>query len=126
MGDKFIYTYSAKQDEDVECILKKYLPMVKNDDKVEEIKRLDRLCERPATITAVIVGIFGIVILCSGIYLVFLRKMLLMGAVIGLSGLICMAVALPVYALILESRKKKIAPMIISLGKEVMGKESLD
>ena len=40
MSQNFEYTYSAKQQEEVEAIRKKYLP--KEEDKMETLRKLDR------------------------------------------------------------------------------------
>ena len=51
----FEFTYSAKQQQEIDNIRKKYLP--KKEDKMETLRRLDREAERPGTVTALVVGI---------------------------------------------------------------------
>ena len=53
----FEFTYSAKQQQEIESIRKKYIP--KKEDKMETLRRLDREAERPGVITALAVGIMG-------------------------------------------------------------------
>ena len=53
----FTYTYSAKQQEEVQRIRKKYLPP--EEDKMEQLRRLDRSSTRKGTIVSIIVGAAG-------------------------------------------------------------------
>ena len=51
--ESFHYTYSAKQQEEIQSIRKKYLPQ---EDKMEQLRRLDRSVTRKGTVVSVIVG----------------------------------------------------------------------
>ena len=53
--DTFTYTYSAKQQEEIRNIRKKYLP--REEDKMEQLRRLDRDTTRKGTILSVLVGV---------------------------------------------------------------------
>ena len=50
-GETFTYTYSAKQQEEIRNIQKKYLP--REEDKMEQLRRLDRSAARKGTILSV-------------------------------------------------------------------------
>ena len=60
----FTYTYSAKQQEEVQRIRKKYLPP--EEDKMEQLRRLDRSSTRKGTIVSIIVGAAGCLLLGVG------------------------------------------------------------
>ena len=48
----FEYTYSAKQQEEIAAIKKKYMPV--EEDKMETLRRLDKSVERPGTILSIL------------------------------------------------------------------------
>ena len=67
MDDKqktFTYQYSAKQQEEVRQIRQKYLP--REEDPMEQLRRLDRSASRPGTIAALAVGILSALVLGVG------------------------------------------------------------
>ena len=55
--DTFTYTYSAKQQEEIRNIRKKYLP--REEEKMEQLRRLDRDTTRKGTVLSVLVGVIG-------------------------------------------------------------------
>ena len=62
--ETFEYRYSARQQEEIEAIRKKYLP--EEEDKMEQLRKLDRQAARKGTITAIIVGVLGCLLLGIG------------------------------------------------------------
>ena len=62
--ETFEYTYSAKQQQEIESIRKKYLP--KEEDKMERIRKLDREAERPGMIASLATGVIGALMLGIG------------------------------------------------------------
>ena len=60
----FEYTYSAKNQKEIESIRKKYLP--KEEDKMETLRRLDKSAEKPGTMAGIIVGVIGTMLLGIG------------------------------------------------------------
>ena len=62
--DTFHFSYSAKQQEEIRKIREKYLP--KEENKMEQLRRLDESATRPGTIAAIIVGVIGALLLCVG------------------------------------------------------------
>ena len=63
----FVYSYSAKENKEIQEIRKKYLP--KSESTLDELKRLDGMVQSSGTVPALIVGIIGCLIiliyLCS-------------------------------------------------------------
>ena len=49
-NNSFHYTYSAKQQEEIQHIREKYLP--KTEDKMEQLRRLDRSATKKGTIVS--------------------------------------------------------------------------
>ena len=63
-SERFRYTYSAKEQEELRKIRQKYLP--KEADKMEQLRQLDQSVTRKATMTAIVIGIEGTLILGVG------------------------------------------------------------
>lgn len=122
----FEYKYSAKQQEEVDAIRKKYLPSEEKSKeltKLEELKRLDRRVELTATIWSIMVGSTGTLIFGAGMSLImaFETAMYLQGIIVGVLGMIGMALALPVYRIVLKKQREKVAPKILALTEELSG-----
>ena len=61
---KFEYTYSAKQQEEIEAIRKKYMPQ--EEDKMELLRRLDRKVESSGTVVGLLFGVVALLIFGAG------------------------------------------------------------
>ncbi len=126
--DGFHYTYSAKEQEEVKQIRKKYES--KEMDKMEQLRRLDASVTSKAISWALVVGIIGLLIMGSGMSLAMTNfgemiglygsLSLLTGIVIGVIGMIIAALAYPLYSKIIKKEREKIAPEIIRLTDELM------
>ena len=60
-NETFTYTYSAKQQEEIRNIRSKYLP--KEEDKMEQLRRLDRSASKKGTVVSVTLGVIGCLLL---------------------------------------------------------------
>jgi len=126
--DTFAYTYSAKEQAEIEAIRKKYLPDGEN--KMETLRRLDRGASQKAQGWAVSLGVIGALVLGTGMSLFMsdLGQMLeihgnlsmVIGIALGLLGLVLVALAYPLYNRILEKERRRIAPEILRLTEELM------
>lgn len=124
----FRYTYSAKEQTEVESIRKKYLPQ--EEDKMAQLRRLDRSATQKAQTRALTLGIVGALVLGTGMSLamtelgevlgVHSNLALAMGIVIGVVGLVLVALAYPMYGRILQRERQRIAPEILRLTDELM------
>lgn len=117
--EKFSYTYSAKEQEEVNQIRKKY---VAEEDKMEQLRRLDAGVTEKATAVSIIVGIVGALIMGVGMccVMVWQKMWFIPGIIIGLVGMVVVAMAYPIYQKVLKRERKKIAPEIIRLTDELM------
>lgn len=115
----FEYTYSAKQQQEIENIRKKYIP--KEEDKLETLRKLDRGTEKPGSITAIALGILGSLIFGIGMCftMVWTQILLIQGIVIGLLGMALMGAAYPIYKKITRRKREKIAGQILALSEEL-------
>lgn len=116
---KFEYTYSAKQQEEIEAIRKKYVPQ--EEDKMELLRRLDRKVESSGTVVGLLFGVVGLLIFGAGMSmcLVGSSTMFIPGILVGLVGIVPMALAYPMYKKVTEVKRKELAPQIIALTDEL-------
>ena len=121
--DTFQYTYSAKQQEEVQRIRKKYLP--RQEDKMEQLRQLDRSSTRKGTVVSVIVGVAGCLLMgidmcCT---MVWMGWLFVPGIVLGLLGIAVMAAAYPLYNSITRQERERLAPQILKLTEELSQSE---
>lgn len=116
----FEYTYSAKRQEEIEKIKSKYIS--KEEDKMEQLRKLDRSVERPGTMISIIVGVIGTLIMGIGMSLtmVFSKRFFIHGIIIGILGMIIIALAYPIYLAITKRQKEKLVPQILALSEELL------
>lgn len=117
--ETFEYTYSAKDQEEIERIRRKYIP--KTEDKMELLRKMDRDVTRPGTMWAIIIGTVGCFIFGAGLSLamVWTDSLLIAGIVVGIVGVGVMAAALPIYNKITDRERERIAPQILALTDEL-------
>ena len=116
----FQYTYSAKEQAEIKRIRSKYTP--KEENKMEQLQRLDASASQKATTYAIIVGVIGALIMGAGMSccMVWTDKLLIPGIVIGVIGMAVLAVAYPLYNRVLKKERERIAPEILRLTDELM------
>lgn len=116
-NDKFEYTYSAKQQSELENIRKKYLPQ--EESKMDRLRRLDESVTRPGTMISIIVGIAGTLIMGFGMCLCLEWSEFIHGVIVGTAGMAILAAAYPIYSKITQKQREKIAPEILRLTDEI-------
>ncbi len=118
----FVYTYSAKENKEVQEIRRKYLPH--EESKLKELKRLDGTVQTSGMPEALSAGIGGalmfgfglclaIQVIGNGIFLIVFG-VLLVG--IGVGGMLA---AYPLYRKIFNETKRKFTPRILELSAEL-------
>lgn len=124
-NEAFSYTYSAKEQAELERIRQKYLP--KEEDKMTRLRQLDRIPGRKAQAWALTIGIIGALILGTGMSLAMTEfgeimgnMAMLSGILTGVAGLVLVALAYPVYNRVLSKERKRIAPEILRLSEELL------
>ncbi|MBR2924269.1 MAG: hypothetical protein IKC28_04480 [Clostridia bacterium] len=119
-NNTFQYTYSAKEQAEIKRIRSKYVP--KEENKLEQLQRLDASATQKATMYAIGVGVVGALILGLGMSccMVFSSSWFIPGIVIGLVGMVVVAVAYPLYNSVLKKERERIAPEILRLTDELL------
>lgn len=116
-NEKFEYTYSAKQQAELEAIRKKYLP--EEETKMDKLRRLDKSVTRQGTIVSIIIGIVGTLIMGFGMCMCLEWQQFVLGIVLGILGIAILAAAYPVYNKVTQKQREKIAPEILKLSEEI-------
>lgn len=122
---KFSFTYSAQQQKEVEAIRKKYLP--KEEDKMEQLRKLHSIPTQKAKAASLTVGIIGALIMGTGMSLAMTdigaalgSLAMVIGIAVGIVGMVLVALAYPIYNRVLKNERKKIAPEILRLTDELL------
>jgi len=119
-NNSFQYTYSSKEQAEIKRIRSKYLPREEN--KLEQLQRLDASVTQKAAMHAIVVGVVGALILGLGMSccMVFSSDWFIPGIVIGLIGMVVVAVAYPLYNAVLMKERKRIAADVLRLTDELL------
>lgn len=126
--ENFSYTYSARQQKEVEAIRNKYMP--REEDKMAQLRSLHAIPTRKAQAASLVVGVIGALIMGTGMSLTMTdigaaigmnrHNSILIGIAVGLAGMVPVALAYPVYNRVLSRQRKKIAPQILKLSEELL------
>ena len=118
----FEYSYSSKRQEEIEKIRNKYIEREEN--KLEQLRKLDQEVERPGTMASIIVGVIGTLIMGAGISicLVGAKSYMVLGIIVGLIGMAVLGAAYPIYKNITKKQKEKLGPQILALSEELLKK----
>ena len=121
----FEYTYSAQQRQEVEAIRKKYLP--KEEDKMEQLRRLHSIPTQKAQAASIAIGVLGTLVLGTGMSLCMTdlgaalgHLAMVSGILVGILGLVMVALAYPLYNSVLRKERQRIAPEILRLSEELL------
>ena len=128
--ESFELTYSAKEQDEIKRIREKYIKPEIKEDKMEELRRLDKEASNKAATASLIIGIIGALILGSGMSMIMTdinlfiglgnNEALITGIIVGVVGIILVSLAYPLYNKILKKEQERIAPKIIELTDELM------
>ena len=126
----FNYTYSAKEQEEIKAIRKKYTAPEETEDKMAQLRRLDASVTQKAQAVSLAFGVIGALILGTGMSLamtdfgeaigIYGAIAMVLGIVIGVVGIVLVSLAYPMYNRIVQKEREKIAPEIIRLTDELM------
>ena len=119
-NETFEFTYSAKQQEEIEKIRRKYVTT--EEDKMALLRNLDKNVTRPGTIVSIVIGLIGCLLLGIGMCCTMVwsgQFVFILGVVVGIAGIVAIGLAYPAYYRITAKERKKVAPQILSLIEEL-------
>ncbi len=124
-NNTFQYTYSAQQKAQIEAIRKKYV--AKEESAMETLLRLDAIPGKKAAFWAIFLGVIGALIMGTGMSFVMTELgaalgsfAMVLGILVGVVGMVLVALAYPVYCRVLNKQRQRIAPQILALSQELM------
>ena len=128
--EPFRFTYSAKEQEEIKAIRKKYATPEQTEDKMEKLRRLDAAVTKKATSLSLVFGVLGALILGTGMSLAMTElgrliglsegAAMLWGIAIGIVGIVLVGAAYPLYNRIVRRERERIAPEILRLTEELL------
>ena len=118
--ETFNYTYSAKEQKEIQEIRKKYEVTEGKEDKMATLRRMDAEVTQKATVVSLVFGVVGTLIMGMGMSFAMTdigatfgfsgRLSMIVGIFIGVVGMVVLGVAYPLYNLVLKKEREKIAP----------------
>ena len=124
----FKYRYSAKEQDEIKKIRQKY--ETQEEDGMTKLRKLDAKVSEKATVTSLVLGIIGALVLGSGMSIIMTDfgailgitglAALIVGIILGLTGIALVVLAYPVYSKVLKKEREKIAPEILRLTEKLM------
>ena len=123
--DGFHYTYSASQQQEVANIRNKYLP--KEETKMEQLRRLHHSAGNKAKAWSIAIGVIGTLTMGAGMSICMTELgaalgniAMVIGVLVGIAGMLIVALAYPVYNRVLKKERARIATEILQLSDELL------
>ena len=123
MSNQFNFRYTAPTEEErkeIDSIRRQYAPQEQTETKLQRLRRLDSLVKKTAVIWSLCLGIIGILIFGVGLTMVLEWDILLWGVVLMLVGSAPMAIAYPIYKVVLKKYKNRYGDEILRLSEELL------
>lgn len=112
------YKANAQDQRKAENIRRQYIS--RNENKMEQLQKLDDKVKLPGKILASILGIIGSLVMGAGMSLIMVWSDMILGLGLSIPGMLVALIAYPIYTLITNSRKKKYADEIMRLSDDIM------
>ena len=123
MNKQFNFKYSAPSQEErkeIDSIRRQYVPQEKTETKLERLRRLDGLVKNTAIIWSLVLGVVGTLVLGLGLTMILEWNIWFWGIVLMVLGCLPIAIAYPVYKLLLQKGKAKYGDEILRLSEELL------
>lgn len=119
------YVFSADRQEEVKAIYQKYAsakkkPRSAEDEKMEQLRHLDRSVAQRGTIAALLTTVCGAVTHACGIAMMESETMFAPGTVIAILGLAVFLGSYPAYCLAAGRQRRRVEAQILQLCRELM------
>ena len=122
MSENFEYSYSAERQSEIDAIRKKYLPREEQENKMEQLRKLDASVGTRALIASMALGILSALVFGAGMCCFLVWSLWVLGAILCVIGVVGMLAAPWLYRKLVEKRKAEIAPEILRLTEELSQK----
>lgn len=118
---KFEFSYAAPPERErrkTEGI--KSAHASKKEDKLEELRNLNKKVVKPPFVIGLTIGVFGALIMGIGLAMVFEWAIVAWGITLGIIGMTLAAASYPIYRAVLGRNKRKYGQIIIELSNELL------
>ena len=122
MSESFTYHYSAERQSEIDEIRKKYLPPEEQENKLEQLRKLDASLTTGALTASMALGIASALVFGTGMCCFLVWRLWALGALLCVVGVIGMLAAPVLYHRLVEKRRQRIAPEILRLTEELSQK----
>lgn len=122
MSESFTYHYSAARQSEIDAIRKKYLPPEEQENKLEQLRKLDASLTTGALTVSMALGITSVLVFGVGMCCFLVWRLWALGALLCVVGVIGMLAAPGLYRRLVEKRRQQIAPEILRLTEELSQK----
>lgn len=121
-NEVFTYEYSARRQEEIRAIRRRYEPCSPETEKMERLRKLDESVRTAGTVPSLILGIAGTLLLGVGLCctLVWMGNWFVPGILIGVAGIACVSLAYPLHSRLVRRRRELLTPQILQLTDELM------
>ena len=123
MSNQFHFKYTVPTEEErkeIDSIRRQYVPQEKTETKMERIRRLNSLVKNTARIWSLCLGIIGALCFGLGLAMILEWSIWLWGIVLMGLGSIPIAIAYPVYKVVLKKYKNRYGEEIVRLSEELL------
>ncbi|MBP1042936.1 hypothetical protein I6N95_18130 [Vagococcus sp. BWB3-3] len=111
---------TTEQDK-ITAIRTQYL--AKGENKLLQLKQLDRKVKLPAKLTSGVVATGGALLLGAGMSHIMVWENMTTGLTMGIPGLLLALLSIPLYSVVLSKQKKKYTEDIIALSDELLAQD---
>ena len=122
MSESFTYHYSAERQSEIDAIRKKYLPPAEQENKLEQLRKLDASLTTGALTVSMALGITSILVFGVGMCCFLVWRLWALGTLLCVLGVLGMLLAPVLYRRLVEKRRQQIAPEILRLTEELSQK----
>ena len=123
MDEQFNYKYSApteRERKEIASIRRQYSPVDNSESKLDRLRRLDAIVKNTAIIWSLVLGVVGTLIFGLGLTMVLEWGILIWGIVVMVVGVPFIALAYPVYKMVLKKYKNRYGEEILRLSEELL------
>lgn len=123
MSERFNFKYTAPTEaerKEIDSIRRQYSPQEQTESKMERLRRLDSLVKNTAIIWSLVFGVLGALIFGLGLTMILEWSIWLWGVTLMVCGSVPMAIAYPIYKLLLKKYKNRYGEEILRLSEELL------
>ena len=129
MKEKFEYMYSAPTPEERNEIINirdQYLPKTNRDQKLEELRKLDKKIKNVPTIFGLCFGVIGLLFFGAGMsFFLELTLYWYFGIPCSIIGIVLISIAYPIYKVVNRKYVEKYGKMIVKISDELLNNQDL-